>query len=131
MADTELLPYVGTLRVIVFAADEVEATLTMDTLQQESEKLLDDEDGDAVLTTQIIPFTTEVSPEEIITILKRARNALIKTRMKECWNTARELDMNICALSARIDPEFPPVYDYSRLLELTDRILNKKEEPHD
>src|SRR5687768_16011648 len=97
-----LRPYIGTMRVVINVQDDVEAHLTMDRLRIECEGLLDEEDGDEVLTTQIIPFTTNVSPEETLVILKRARNALIKTRVKHCWDSARDLDMTIHHLSVEI-----------------------------
>jgi len=131
MPESPLLPFIGTLRIVVYVQDEVEANLTMDRLRLECEELLDEEDGDEVLMTQIIPFTTDVSPEETLTILKRARNALIRTRIKQCWDTARDLDMTIHTLSMQVDPEYPANYDYSKLLEISERILHKKEEPNE
>lgn len=126
-----MLQFIGTMRVILFVEDEVEAMLTMDRLQHECEDLLDEDDGDVVAITQVVPFTTDVSPEEILVILKRARNALIRTRMKECWDNARDLDMTIHNLTLQVDPTYAANYDYSRLLDIADRILNKKEEPNE
>lgn len=126
-----LLPFIGTFRVVLNVQDEVEANLAMDRLRLECEQLLDEEDGDEVLMTQLIPFTTDVNPEEILTILKRARNALIRTRVKQCWDSARDLDMTIHTLATQVYPEYPANYDYSKLLEISDRILNRKEEPNE
>lgn len=126
-----MLQFIGTMRVIVNVEDEVEAMLTMDRLQHECEDLLDEEDGDVVAITQVVPFTTNVSPEETLVILKRARNALIRTRIKQCWDNARDLDMTIHQLTLQVDPSYSANYDYSRLLDIADRILNHKEEPNE
>ena len=132
MADeAKLLPFIGTFRIVLNVQDEVEANLTMDRLRLECEDLLDEDDGDEVLMTQLIPFTTDVNPEEILTILKRARNVLIRTRMKQCWDLARDLDMTIHTLATQVYPEYPANYDYSKLLEISDRILNHHEEPNE
>lgn len=111
--------------------DELDANLTMDRLKTECENLLDEDDGDIVAITQVLPFTTDVSPEETLNILKRARNALIRTRMKECYDLAGELDRQIHSLACQMNPEMHPQYDYSRMLDFLERIVKRKEEPNE
>lgn len=131
VVEPHLETYVGTMRFVINVEDELEAHLTMDRLQVACSDLLDEDDGDVVAVTQIIPFTTAVSPEETLTILKRARNALIRTRVKACWDVARELDMQIYNLHLQVDQTLSPQYDYSRMLDFAERIFNKKEEPNE
>lgn len=127
----ELQRFIGTMRVVLNVQDELEATLTMDRLQTECEGLLDEEDGDEVIITQTTPFTTDVSPEEVLTIFRRARNALIRTRMKECFDIARSLDMVIYNLATQQDPTMSATYDYSRMMDFLERILLNKEDPNE
>lgn len=127
----ELQEYVGTMRVVVNVEDELDAHLTMDRLKTECETLLDEEDGDVVAITQILPFTTNVRPEETLNILKRARNALIKTRIKECYDLAGELDKQIHSIACQMDSTMSPQYDYSRMMSFVERIFKLKEDPHE
>lgn len=119
------------MRVVLNVEDEVEATLTMDRLRSECEDLLDEEDGDEVLVTQITAFTTDVAPEEVLTIFRRARNALIRTRVKECVDLAGWLDRVIYQFAQSQDPSMPAQYDYGRMMDFLTRILNNKEDPHE
>lgn len=123
--------FIGTMRVVLNVEDEVEATLTMDRLRSECEDLLDEEDGDEVLVTQITAFTTDVAPEEVLTIFRRARNALIRTRVKECVDLAGWLDRVIYQFAQSQDPSMPAQYDYGRMMDFLTRILNNKEDPHE
>lgn len=128
---SRLLPFIGTMRIVLNVEDELDAHLTMDRLRMECESLLDEEDGDEVLLTQIIPFTTEVAPEETLAILKRARNALIRTRVKSCYDIAGWLDQEIVALHQQLDPEYSAKYDYGRIMDFGIRIWNNHEEPNE
>lgn len=117
--------------MVVNSPDEVEATLTMDTLRMACEELLDEEDGDSVTVTQLTGFAANISPEETLNVLKRARNALIRTRIKQCFDLARELDMTIKQLGDRDDASHSPVYDYGGFISIAERILNKGEDPYE
>lgn len=119
------------MRVVLNVEDEVEANLTMDRLRSECEDLLDEEDGDEVIITQITEFTTDVPPEELLTIFRRARNALIRTRNKECVDLAGWLDRIIYQYAVSQDPSMPAQYDYSRMMDFLTRILKNKEEPNE
>lgn len=127
----EQLQYIGTMRVVIFVEDELDATLTMDRLRQECADLLDEEEGDTVAVTQVLPFTYDVVPEEVLNILKRARNALIKTRKKECYDLAYALDQEIFQLALAQDPTMPAAYDYGRMMSFVEAIFKRKEEPND
>jgi hypothetical protein len=126
-----LIPFVSTMRVITYCQDEVEAQITMDRLNEMVMEQLDEEDGDRVVVTQTTQFTTDVSPEEVLNVLKRARNVLIRTRIKQCFDLARDMDMTIHQLSQQYDAEYKPVYDYGNFITVAERILNKGEDPHE
>lgn len=130
MAD-EPRTFVSTVRVVTVSQDEVDAQLTLDRLREAMMGLLDEEEGDSVTVTQTTEFTTDISPEEMLVILKRARNALIRTRIKQCFDLAREMDQQIYLLAGRFDPEFSPNYDYGSFIGIAERILNKGEDPYE
>lgn len=126
-AHPELTTYVGTLRVIVNSPDEVEASITMDRLKEACEALLDEEDGDEVQLTQVTSNSTDLEPTETLNVLKRARNALIRTRIKQCYDQARELDKLIYVLATK-DGDLAN-YDYGGLLDIAQDILQKGHDP--
>lgn len=127
----KLTTYIGTMRVVVNCPDEVGAKMAMGELQKACEELLDEEDGDEVVVTQVTSITTDVEPEELLVILRKARNALIRTRITSCHDHAMQLDQEIHYLKHRGEPGFSPPYDYGRSMDLTERILTKGEEPRD
>jgi hypothetical protein len=118
------------MRVVLNVEDELEATLAMDRLKMEAIALLDEEEGDSVEVTQLIPFTTDnLAPEEILVNLKKTRNILIRTRIRDCYDLASALDQTIHTLQAQIDPSYINTYDYGRMLSFAERILKHKEDP--
>lgn len=127
----DLKTFVSTVRVVTVSQDEVEAQLTLDRLREAMMDLLDEEEGDSVTVTQTTEFTTDISPEETIVVLRRARNALVRTRIKQCFDLARELDQQIYLLQGRYDPEFSPNYDYGSFISIAERILSKGEDPNE
>jgi hypothetical protein len=126
----DLIPHIATLRCIINTADEVEAVLAADKLKAVCEDYLDEEDGDEVVVTQVTSMTTAVEPSETLVILRRARNALIRTRIRDCFDMAREFDKMIYALDHRSDGEHALAgYDYGHLLEVADQILTYGKDP--
>jgi hypothetical protein len=126
----DLIPHIATLRCIINTADEVEAVLAADKLQAACEELLEPEDGDEVVVTQVTSMTTNVEPAETMVILRRARNALIRTRIRDCYDMAREFDKMIWILDHRSAGEHALAgYDYSHLLEVADEILTHGKDP--
>jgi hypothetical protein len=123
--------FVSTVRVVTVSQDEVEAQLTLDRLREAMMDLLDEEEGDSVTVTQTTEFSTDISPEEVIVVLRRARNALVRTRIRQCFDLAREMDQQIYLLQGRHDPEFSPNYDYGSFISIAERILNKGEDPYE
>lgn len=128
MADAKPPLFVGTLRIVYTDESEVSANLTADRLCSEISEWLDEDDTATV--TQVIPFTTNVSPEETLTVFKRARNALIRQRHQESYDLARLLDMYICKIThATNTREADTQYDYSRMPRFVEHIFIQKGEP--
>jgi hypothetical protein len=127
----ETRTFVSTVRVVTVSQDEVEAQLTLDRLREAMMDLLDEEEGDSVTVTQTTEFNSNINPEEVLLILKRARNALIRTRIKQCFDLARDLDYQVHVLTGRQDPDFAAQYDYTGFITTAERILNKGEDPYE
>jgi len=128
MSDTEGVPqesFVGTIRIAFTDVSEISATITMDRLAEICAEHLDEDDS--VVVSQVVPFSTPTSPEEVLNVLKRARNALIRSRLQPAYDIARELDMQIW----QIDPTLLGQYDYSRMPDFTTRIFINKEDPNE
>lgn len=117
--------------MFVNCPNDVEAALAMGKLQRACEELLDEDDGDEVVVTQVTSITTDVEPEETMNILRRARNALVRTRIRSCHDLASQLDLELHKIKHRGEPGYIPPYDYSRMMEITERILTKGEDPRD
>ena len=127
---SDLIAHVATLRVVLYTKDEVEAVLAADKLKSVCEDYLDAEEGDEVVVTQVSSTTTDVEPAETLVILRRARNALIRTRIKQCFDMAREFDKMIYQLEHRADGEHALAnYDYGNLLDVADQILTQGKDP--
>ena len=126
--------FVATLRAIYSAEDEVTAALIADKIRENgSQELNDDEDSDDQLwVTQVTSNVLDISPEESITLFKKARNALIKTRIRQCLEMAREFDKMIYTLEHRSEQGFELAnYDYTEFIEVCDAILMHNESPID
>ena len=122
--------YVATLRAIYDAADDVEAIFVADQIKVNGFEDLDEDDNDVLDVTQVTSNEIDLSPEETIVQLKRARNLLIRTRIKDCFNLAKELDLQIFALERREDPAFSMAgYSHGDFMDLAQRILVNKEQP--
>lgn len=126
----DLIPHVATLRLVINTADEVEAILAADKIKMLAEDYLEPEDGDEIVVTQVTSMSTAVEPAETLVILRRARNALIRTRIKQCFDMAREFDKMIYQLDHRADGDHALAgYDYSELLDVMDQILMHGKDP--
>jgi hypothetical protein len=91
---------------------------------------LDEEDGDKVVLTQVTSFAIEVEPEETVIILKRARNALIRSRYKDCYLLAQELDKVCHVLTKRGDSaQLLASYRYDNFLDIAAAILEQGKDP--
>lgn len=120
-----LQPFLATFRCFIHTETEVEAVIATDELAEVIEDFLDAEDGDRVELTQLLPLTLDVSADETLAILSKARNALIKTRIKQCWDTAQALDQVIHSLRHRDDGlGMIPPYDYGGFIDLAKSVLD-------
>jgi hypothetical protein len=121
--------YLATLRVVFTAEDEVEAQLIGNEMAETLDtKVL--EDDDTVDVTQIIPSivrSTHIEPTELVNQLNTCRDMLIKTRIVQCFEEAKELDKLAWVLEHRGEETFDLTgYDYTAFFEHADVILGRK-----
>lgn len=121
--------YLMSFRAVVTCEDDVEAAMVADVIKTEGEKHLDAEDGDDLYVAQVIPFGAYAEPAELVDRLLRTRNDLIKTRYIECWNLAKQLDMQIFAMQKQLDPQIVETYNHGRFIEVATAILERGEYP--
>jgi len=126
-----LKPYVVALRAIIYCENEVDAILAADVVRTEGEKHLDADDGDELYVAQVTEHMEAVEPSELIDRLIRTRNDLIKTRIKQCWDVARDLDFVIYGLKKRMLPHEMGAYDYGHIISVSHQILSEGKYPHD
>lgn len=120
---------VATLRAVFDATDEVEAVFIADKICENGQRDFDEE-NDILEVTQVTSNHLDITPEETLVQLRRARNLLIKTRIRDCYMLAKELDQQIYALAHRGAADFAMAgYDYGEFMDLTERILMRGEMP--
>src|SRR4051812_33563914 len=88
MAESSL--WIATLRAVYEADSEVDAIMIADQIKVNGE--VDLEESDSLDVTQVTQNLAQVTPEEVVQILRKARNACIRTRTKEGYDLGRELD---------------------------------------
>lgn len=122
--------YVATIRLTYTATDDVEAQMIAELARERAESELDtEEDQDEAILTQVTCFALQVEPSELLVRLAQTRNDLIRTRYRECFELARELDRLADALKKRLLPHEVTNYDFGRFMEVAEAILQKKENP--
>ena len=118
--------FIATLRAVFRAEDEVEAIFIADQIKVNGEKDLDKEDGDTLDVTQVTQNLAILSPEETLHLLRRARNACIRTRTKDGYDLGRELDKFIYMLKHRSEASegFELAgYDYGDYMDVAKEVL--------
>ena len=124
--------YVATIRLTYTAEDDVEAQLIAELARERAESELDKEDDDdEAILTQVTSFAIAIEPRELLTRLALTRNDLIRTRFRECFELARQLDIISDALQKRLMPDEVTDYDFGRFPEIAGRVLNEGANPCD
>jgi hypothetical protein len=84
--------YIATLRAVFKAPSEVDAIMIADQIRQNGERDLELDDGDTIEVSQVTATATDISPQEVLILLKRARNICIKTKFRFGFETGQEID---------------------------------------
>jgi len=119
--------FIGTIRCVIEAEDELEARLEMNEIVEVAAELL--EEGETIDVTQIMPAEVQgvIEPAEMVEQLRRSRDMLIKTRIVQCFDLAREIDKTAWILEHRSEESFDlSGYDWGAFMELTNKLLERK-----
>lgn len=123
--------YRAVIRIEYLAETEVDAELVAMSAQNAIEaSVIEVDNGDEVAITHIGPETSGTTPEELIAVLIPARNSLILTKSKPCWDAAKEIDKIIDALE-RHDHSFVSSYDHGRFFDIATKLLEEEESDAD
>lgn len=126
MAQDEPSLWVATLRAVFKADSEVDAIMIADQIKVNGEADLQEDEGDSLDVTQVTQNLAQLSPEETIQVLLKARNACIRTRTKEGYDLGRELDKFAFVLKNRNEEHdgFKLAgYDYAEYLDIATEVL--------
>lgn len=124
------MKYLVTIRCTLDAEDDLEAKLEANEVIEQASDVLDEDD--TIDVTQIIPLSLQrsVEPSEMVAHLRRSRDMLIKTRIIQCFELAKELDKVAWILEHRSEETFDLAgYDYGAIYDLADTILGRQ--PHE
>lgn len=118
--------FLATMRASFHAEDEVEARLIANEIEEAVSTILDE--GDTLDITQIIPvdLQDQIEPTEVVNQLRLTVDMLIKTRIIQCYESARELHKIAWILEHRREDSFDlTAYDYTEFFERADMLLGR------
>lgn len=116
------------IRMNYLAESEVDAELVALSAQEVLEgQVIELDHGDEVVITHTGVETGGTTPTELIATLIPARNALILTKSKPCWDAGKEIDKIIFALE-RHDHSFISSYDHGRFFDIAKEVLEDEED---
>lgn len=123
--------FIATLRAVYDAADEVEAIYIAEQIRDNGAKDLEEDEGDTLSVTQVTNNTLDILPQEVVSELRKARNLLIRTRIRDCLDVAQALDKVLFSIYHREDPRYAGgAYSYGDFMEIVGQVL-KGESPND
>jgi hypothetical protein len=125
--------YVALFRAVFRASDDVEAIMIADQVKVNGERDLEQEDGDTLDVMQVTQNMAELTPEATVILLRRARNALIRTRSRDMVDCARELDKCAHIIKAKASSEIAMGlgnYDYGQFIEVMEEVLGGSNPVH-
>lgn len=120
--------YVATFRVIFNADGETNARIISEHLQEVIADEFVDEEGESesVDMTQLISFGEPLTAQEAANTLRKARNVLLRTKMKDAYDTASVIDQMAHVLEHRDQDEMggqsPLTYDFSHFVDIAHQV---------
>lgn len=119
--------YVATYRMVFDAHDDSDAVIISDAMLRAIGDRLDSDDGDTVELVECISFGLTETMAGAADTLRKARNLLLRTRVRDFYYLAEELDKAAYALEKGIDPSLGyPGYDWGRLTDIAALVLKGK-----
>lgn len=120
--------FVATFRATYKAESEVEANLIAYNIEElVTQEILDEDEEDEIVTTQVIDTEPAVVVDEMLNVLAKARDTLIKTKLQSCVDVAREVD-KVCFALEHGDLKSIVPYDYGRFMDRIEHIIKPREQ---
>jgi hypothetical protein len=119
--------WVAVFKAYFSAPSYSDAVVVAEVVRQNAEHELDSE-HDEVDTVLVLPLGTDGDAQETATLLRRARNSLIRLGNQRTVDVAREVDMIATILSepaASMDYHKP--YDYGEFLKVVGDVMAGKD----
>lgn len=122
--------YLATLRALFDADDEVEATLIANQISENARADLDEDQ--VVEVTQVMAYSISmpVEPAELVAKMRGVRDMLICTRIKQCFDLAKQIDEMAWVLENRAEETFEHTgmagYDHGAIFALAEKLLGRK-----
>jgi len=117
-------PYVAMLQAVFQAEDDVAAQVITEVVRHNAATELDTDEGDSVDVCEVMPFGLGLTRAEVIVVLNAAVVVLIQTRLKQCFDQARELHKTIWILEHRAEEHFDAAgYEHGDFMDLVTSIV--------
>lgn len=109
----------------MFAADsDTVALMIAEQIRQNGERELEVDSGDSIDVHEVVPYGIGMTPAEVVNVVRAARNALILTKIKQCYELAKELDRIAWILEHREERPFDvSSYDPARFMLAAETLL--------
>lgn len=125
---TDLKEFVGVVHLYIKEKSHAEAILAAEDIKQhlESEVLDKSMLGEAVDVLEVIPTEEDPIPSASCTTLRRARNVLLRTRTRDGFDLARELDRFAWMLEQKQDTKdlHNNEYDYGQFISTAKQVFD-------
>jgi len=123
------MKYIATMRLVLEAEDDVAADLAAEEVREAAAQALDEDVDETIDVTQVIKadLSGAVEPAEVVEQLRRSRDLLILTRLKTCFELAKELDKVAWVLEHRREDTFDlGSYDYGSFFDRARELLDQR-----
>lgn len=118
--------YVAILEAYFEAETDVDALLIAEVTRENAGRDLDADADDSIEVVAVIPQTLRIfKMDRLLRKMRDVRDELIRTKITQCVDLARELDRQAFILENRIDEHFDAgTYDYGAFIQLMKEVLD-------
>lgn len=116
--------YVAILQAVYSADDPVTAQVIAEAIRLNGSVDLELDEGDSVDVLEVMPLDISLSRAELIQHMRVTRNALIRTKVLQCFELAKELDKAAWILQHNAEDMWHMgSYDYGKFVEISQQVL--------
>lgn len=116
--------YTAVLKAVFEAPSDVDAILIAENVRELGLAVLSQEDDDSIDVVDVSPtLLLKYDRIELVRVMRKTRNMLIATRIRQCFDLAREIDKTAWILDHRAEEHFDVTgYNYGDFMTLARRI---------